>query len=150
MHFDTWGHFPSQEEVLDRVEEFIEKLADGELEAAFTICPVFDPQQGLVEADDTSFFESFLHHAVYQFLEAYAEEDDAMDEDDPISWLAIITPLSEITDEDWNIEMPEEDEESEVVVDLAIQGELSDISARFDLIEMDGDWLLCFGNLDVL
>jgi hypothetical protein len=149
MSFASWDSYPTEAEVKARIDEFTAALARGDLTSAFQICPVVVDGETKHPADK-AFFEGYLDHAVYQFLDGQSALDgEELDEDNKASWLRFLTsPLSHGEDE-LGFEMPDA-EGGEVLINVPLKSEMTDITARYRIKDAAGKWHLYFENFDVM
>lgn len=169
-----WTSKPSNEQLQQRIDAFMTALSAADLKRAFAICPCTEFES----ANKAKMFE-YLEHAMFQFLvdseededdedaddddededdeEDEEESDDDEDEDDeeadepavlekPKTWLTMITPPSECDFDDFQLEV----EGDEVMANVYVDGEVSDITARYRLEKKKNGWRLCFENFDVM
>ncbi len=137
-----WTSKPSDEQIQQRIVAFMGALATAELERAFAICPcdAFDP------ANKEAMFEH-LEHAMFQFMiisKEGAEEAPVLEK--PETWLSGITPPPSSELEALQLEISGD----EVMANVFIDGEVTDITARYRLEEKDQVWRLHFENLDIM
>ncbi len=140
MSEPQWTSKPSDEQIQQRIAAFMGALSTADLQRAFAICPcdAFDP------ANKEAMFEH-LEHAMFQFMiisKEGAEEAPVLEK--PETWLTGITPPS--SSEELQLEVSGD----EVMANVFINGEVTDITARYRLEENDQVWGLRFENLDVM
>ncbi len=149
MAFASWDSYPTEGEVKARVDEFTAALARADFATAFAICPVVSDGATKHPADKP-FFDEYLEHAIYQFIEDQSVLDgEELDEDNKATWLRFLTsPLSHGAEE-LGFEMPE-GEEGVVLINVPLKSEMTDITARYRLADAAGKWHLYFENFDVM
>lgn len=80
------------------------------------------------------------------------DDDDESDDDEgaeltkPATWLSGITPPAELEYEDLELEV----DDDEVIANVYLDGEVTDIACRYRLKEKKGTWHLYFENFDIL
>lgn len=149
MAFASWDAYPSEGEVKARIDEFIAALARADLATAFEICPVVAEGETKHPADK-AFFDVYLDEAIYQFIEEQSALDgETLDPDNKETWLRFLTsPLSHGAEE-LAFEMPGGGP-GEVVINVPVKSQMTDITARFRLADAAGKWHLYFENFDIL
>lgn len=172
-----WDELPTKGELKARIDAFLRAFQKGDLTTAFRQCPpmVFVKDEGLKVQEDLEGAELIEHlsHTVFQFLEGQSVAEDALEDavaEDPSTWVGVITPPGDVDFEDLSLDFPWRDEdddedydeddevpdetrakeEGEVLANVHLCGECTDITAKYYLMEYEGKWVLCFGNFDVM
>ncbi len=148
MSFKT---YPSSAALEKHIDAFMTALSKAEIEKAFTLCPALTwKKPELADPKDKKFFERFLGHALFEAIESQEViEGLEFDEGDPASWLGFITPPSKVKFKDVNLSAPEQGE-GEVLFNVHLRREVTDITARFRLLERGGGWILAFSSFEVM
>lgn len=166
----TWDELPTKGELKARVDAFLRAFRDGDLTAAFRQCPptTFVKGEGLkVRTDLTgAALAEHLAHAMYQFVEGQSVAEEALEgavATDPSTWCRVITPPGDVEFESLALDFPGRDEDDddaaddtratedgEVLANVHLCGEVTDITARYYLREHEGKWVLAFMNFDVM
>ena len=141
MTESSWGERPSEDEIKSRIDEFMRALQRADLVQAFALCPL----EGVDVSDRAALFE-YLSHAMFQFL----DEAEGAQLEEPHTWLRSLTPPSECSYEDFALEIDDDEDGGEVLANVYLNGEVSDITARYDLNKRSGRWLLTFENFDIM
>ena len=134
---------PSELEVRDHVEKFMQAIQAAEIARAFTLCPLYtfrDPL--LVGADAVADIENTLE-GMRQALVGY----DYVTDDDPV-WLQHVTPPSRVAYEDLNLAVPEDG--GDTLANVFVDDMVTDVTAIFSLHEDAGGWVLAFKMFKVM
>lgn len=166
----TWDDLPTKGELKGRINAFLRAFRDGDLTTAFAQCPpmTFVKGEGLkVRTDLTgAALAEHLSHAMFQFVEGQSVAEEALEgavAAEPSTWCRVITPPGDVEYESLALDFPGRDEDDddapdetratedgEVLANVHLCGEVTDITARYYLLEHDGKWVLAFGNFDVM
>lgn len=148
MAIHHWESAPDEPAIREHLDRFTRALATGNLEAAFALCPVYEGE--LKDPTDRAFYETYIGHAIFQFVDQQAAiEGEVYVADKPETWLRFVSPMSEISDDELGFEMPPRGE-GEILANVALKGEVTDITGRWHVAEVDGRWHVCFSNFDIL
>jgi hypothetical protein len=170
-----WTALPSRAQIKARIDAFLRAFCQGELGQAFRLCPplVYTEGQGMSLRSDLSGAElaEHLSHAMYQFIEMQSAAADALANavaTEPATWCQVVTPPGDadyadlslefpgVYDEDDDIELDEvpddarATEEGEVLANVHILGEVTDITGRYSLERHGDGWILAFSNFDIM
>jgi hypothetical protein len=134
----------------EHINAFTTALSKGDFVRAFTLCPAMTwKKPEFADPRDTAFFENFLSHAIFQAIDGQEViEGSTYSEDDPKSWCKLITPPKAVNYEDMNLEVP--DKEGEVLANVHLKGECTDITGRYRLVQRDGRWLLTLSGFEIM
>ena len=153
-----WETWPTETMVKKHINEFIEALSKADFQKAFTLCPVkktwkkpgfFDPS----EPTFPKFVRKFVEHALFSAIdgqECMEDFEDEIEPSKPESWCRFITPPGKLGYADLALTMPDKDSEGEVLANVALNDEISDITGRYELVLRDEKWVLSFSNFDVM
>jgi len=136
--------------VKDRIEQFMTTLATGDLEASFAVCPIYVHKAGIKDPSDRAFNADHAQKTMFRFMKRQAalESADTIVATDPKTWLRFVEPPSKFSADELAFEMP--DGEGPVLINVGLDGEVSDITAKFLPIEDAGRWHLCFSTFDIM
>jgi hypothetical protein len=137
----TWGTFPSELDIRDRIEAFFQAIHGNRVEDAFTLCPLAT-ERGLVGADEVDDVDRALD-AMRDVL-AY---DGYVDDEDP-RWYRHVTPPSGAEYENVDLIVPDGD--GDVLANVFVDDQVSDITAVFALMGTGDRWTLAFRRLQIL
>lgn len=175
MTIATWDELPTKGELKTRIDAFLRAIRDARFEEALAICPLeaFVKGEGMVLRIGLSKGElrEQLRSTMFQFIESQRVVRDALESakaEDPETWCTLITPPSDVDFEDICLDFPfeseDEDEDEledapdstratgdgEVLANVHLAGEVTDITARYSLGEREGKWFLAFHHFDVM
>ena len=147
---DSWKEFPSEAAVRARIEQFMNTLATGDLEASFAVVPIYDYKDGIKDPNDRAYNAEHVQHAMFQFIDRQRVlKGERIVAAEPKTWLRFVEAPSKFSDDDLSFEMPEQ-AEGEVLINVGLKGEMTDITARLTIVNEDGGWYLCFSNFDIM
>jgi hypothetical protein len=166
--YATWPAWPTKKQILERIDAFLSAFQHGDLGAAFRHCPplVFVKGEGPVlrtDLDDDA-LARHLSHAMFMAIDGQEVVETQLGNaiaEDPRTWCALITPPSRVGYADVNLDFPGGEgvddpddtvatEAGEVLANVHLGGEVTDITGRYELVERDGAVLLAFANFDVM
>lgn len=175
MSIASWDQLPTKGELKERIDAFLRAVHEARFDDAFAICPLESFVQGtgmvIKTGLDAAAIREQLQATMFQFIEAQQIVRQALQSakaDDPTTWCHLITPPAEVDFEDISLDFPFDDEESdvedvedapdstraaedgEVLANVHLRREVTDITGRYALTEHDGRWILTFHNFDIM
>jgi len=175
MSIAGWDELPTKGELKARIDAFLRAVHEARFDEAFSICPLesFVKGTGMVVQTDLppEAIREQLRATMFQFIEGQQVVREVLASakaEDPRTWCAWITPPGEVGFEDICLEFPFDDEDEdaddledapdstratedgEVVANVHLRGEVTDITGRYALTEHDGRWILTFHNFDIM
>ena len=167
----TWTEAPTKGQIKSRIDAFLRAFNAGDLKAAFEQCPPVKFVKGEGMTLRTGLGEQELaqiaSETMFQFIKGQSVVDDEIKSakaDEPMTWCKLVTPPADYDYEGLSFEFSSDSEEEyddvpddtaandsgEVLANVRLKGEETDITARYALLEKDGVWSLGFSNFDVM
>jgi hypothetical protein len=152
MKFNTWQNRPTADQLHEHIDRFYAALQSGKLHEAFMLCPVFTFREPDAPRNEEHDIRRAIE-AMFDLVDGYGYFDElkeaGMTESaDPTSWLKHITQVPK-NDEQFNLRVPKQTP-GDVLANFYFRGEVTDITAIFDLRELAGAWRLSFKMLKVM
>jgi len=167
----TWTEAPTKGQIKARIDAFLRAFHSGDLKGAFEHCPPVKFVKGEGMRLETGLAEPELAKRVaetmFQFIEGQSVVEDDLataKADEPATWCKLVTPpadydydglsfeFSSDSDEEYD-DVPDDtvaNDSGEVLANVRLKGESTDITGRYALLEKDGVWSLGFSNFDVM
>lgn len=167
----NWSEAPTKAQIKARIDAFLRAFHAGNVTAAFEQCPplVWVKDEGMKLRTDLHGEElgEHLSHAMFQFIEGqHVVKGDLANAkaDRPETWCKLITPPGDVDFADLSLDFPNESgeeyddvpddarasEDGEVLANVHLNGEATDITGRYQLLNEGGVWTLAFSNFDVM
>ena len=150
-----WKVFPSPKDVRARINTFITELQKANFSVAFSICPAITrsgKKPTFLDTTKAAAVSKFVGHALFQAIEGQEAIEVLVEpviEASPVTWCGLLTPPSKVKYKDLNLSMPE-GERGEVLANLHLTREVTDVTGRYELLSVEGGWLLAFSNFGVM
>lgn len=152
----TWKNSPTPRELERHINAFVTELSKADFAAAFELCPALLKMGNtptFLDPSDKKRVRAFVSHALFQAIEAqeiFEDQEEEIAEDEPKKWCKLITPPAKVKYEDLNLDAPEPGQTGEVLANVHLCAEATDITGRYRLLQMDGEWVLAFSNFEVM
>ncbi|MBS2017445.1 MAG: hypothetical protein JST00_31470 [Deltaproteobacteria bacterium] len=167
----TWSEAPTREQLKTRIDAFLRAVHAADFEGAFEHCPpcTFVKGEGMKVRAGLRGKElaDHLAHSMFQAIDgqsAVEEELASARADAPETWCKLITPPADVDYDSLSLDFPNESGEEyddvpddtrassdgEVLANVHLKGECTDITGRYLLLEEGGVWTLAFSNFDVM
>lgn len=165
----TWDELPSKGQLKERIDAFLRAFHAADFDEAFRQCPplVYEKDKGMILRPGLAAAERAQHlsHAMFQAIDGQSAIEGKASgavATKPETWCMFITPPKEVDYADLSLQFPGGDddddgpddaraeEEGEVLANVHLEGEVTDITGRYSLMQHDGKWILAFENFDVM
>jgi hypothetical protein len=129
-----WMSRPDQVAVQEQIDQFFRAVAAGDFRGAFSLCP-----QVASDADT---------EAVMEHMKGEMVGWDYVPPEDAEHWYRHITPPADVAYEGVNLAMP--DNEGEVLANVIVDRQATDLTAFFNLTKQGDHWGLRFRMFHVM
>ena len=153
MKFHQWPVRPGEAEIKSHINLFYTALRDGKVQEAFTLCPVYTYREDRLLRNDGDEIQRLLE-SMFDLIDGYGYLDEAKEKNpmsmaDTLSWAKFITPPAEVDYKDLALDVPSHSP-ADIFANLHIQGDVTDITGIFELMEVEAGWCLAFKMLKVM
>jgi len=145
----AWRERPDSRSVLEHVLAFTDALARVDLDEAFRLCPVLEKKKLLTPKEEPKWFAKHLPDLLLTYVDPLECDDPRdLDAETRDAWLRSLRQPRKLSAAARGFVMPAEGG-GEVRINLAVAGKIGNLVARFTLESVGGDWVLCFGDVDM-
>jgi hypothetical protein len=145
---------PTKEQIKLHINEFLTAISQFNFDHAFYLCPVYTYESKKLIADNSQ--APYTANSVanmYDLIDGYGYLDDHKKNHkisffDFQSWCHHITPPKLVDYENVNLDV--HSESGEVLANVHIDYQVTDITSIFSLVKEDSVWVLCFKMFKVL
>jgi hypothetical protein len=139
----TWPSRPDERTVRDHIDRFFRAVHDADLTRAIALCPIYTYRDPLLLGPDDEAGVAGVRENIQDILGGY----DYIDIDDE-AWPTHVTPPSEVGYAQLGLVVP--DDKGDVLANVFVDGEVTDVTAIFALVSAGGAWQLAFKMLKVM